>query len=375
MTRLVDLMDPLELAAAIDDGLVRAKRHPELPLTIYNYAEKADYSRTWTPVTTQCRGLVVHDNGDIVARPWPKFFNYGEREVGTWGGGNVPVEVVDKLDGSLGILVQPRAADTSDVQPLIATRGSFTSDQAEHATRHYAERYARRWNPAPWLTYLFEIVYPANRIVCDYGQLDDLILLGAVDTVTGEAFGPTDLFVDHWPGPRAEVLPEKTMTDVLKRTDRQGAEGVVVRITDGPDKGLMFKLKQADYVAAHRIVTGLNARTVWEAYGNGTVEDLLASLPDEFHGWVQTQTNQLVSEVVRAERAARNEYRRITGDLLWKHSPDDYTRGDFAREAKHYSDPALLFALLDGKDIRPMIHKTLRPSGADAPRIFDEAAA
>jgi putative RNA ligase len=40
------------------------------------------------------------------------------------------------------------------------------------------------------MTVLVEIVYPANRIVLDYGGLDDLILLGAVDIATGRTFGP-----------------------------------------------------------------------------------------------------------------------------------------------------------------------------------------
>jgi RNA ligase len=365
MTRLADLMDPLALADAIADGLVRAKRHPELPLTIYNYAEKAVYTRTWTPVTRQCRGLVVHDNGDVIARPWPKFFNLGEQGH-DWGGGRVPVEAVDKLDGSLGILVQ------AGQQHLIATRGSFTSEQAEHATRHYAERYAGRWSPAPWLTYLFEIVYPANRIVCDYGQLDDLILLGAVDTVTGQAYGPNDLYVERWPGPRATIAPYRTIEEVLQAPDRKGAEGYVCRITGGPDAGLMVKIKQADYVAAHRIITGLNARTVWEAVGDDNVDGLLTALPDEFHDWVLDQATAIRTAAVRASVKARTEFVTIVQALG---GADRAHRAPFAEKAKASDHPALLFALLDGKDIRPMIHKTLRPSGADVPRVFDEAAA
>ncbi len=34
-------------------------------------------------------------------------------------------------------------------------------------------------------TYLFEIIYPENRIVIDYGDSDDLILLSIINNETG----------------------------------------------------------------------------------------------------------------------------------------------------------------------------------------------
>lgn len=43
MTTLDDLFDLLDLAEAVESGFVRTQRHPSLPLTIYNYSEKAQY--------------------------------------------------------------------------------------------------------------------------------------------------------------------------------------------------------------------------------------------------------------------------------------------------------------------------------------------
>lgn len=67
----------------------------------------------------------------------------------------------------------------------IATRGSFTSEQAGHATAVLHTCYPR-FEPPEGLTVLFEIVYPGNRIIVDYCDTDDLVLLGAVDTATGD---------------------------------------------------------------------------------------------------------------------------------------------------------------------------------------------
>ena len=72
------LFDPADLGRALTEGHVRVQSHPLLPLSIYNYTEKAAYDGIWNEVTLQCRGLIVADNGDVVARPFRKFFNYGQ---------------------------------------------------------------------------------------------------------------------------------------------------------------------------------------------------------------------------------------------------------------------------------------------------------
>jgi RNA ligase len=128
------------LSAATADGLVRVQRHPSLPLRIFNYTEQAVYSRTWNAATTVCRWLIVDDDEWVIARPWPKFFGYGEHPDGALDL-DAPVEVTDKADGSLAILYP-----TPDGH-AIATRGSFASEQAQHASAVYRERYAGQWPP------------------------------------------------------------------------------------------------------------------------------------------------------------------------------------------------------------------------------------
>jgi hypothetical protein len=76
--------------------------HPTLPLFIHNYSEKTQFDKRWDEVTMSCRGLILDNNGDVIARPWKKFFNYGEGRLKI--DDVMPVEVTDKMDGSLGIL-------------------------------------------------------------------------------------------------------------------------------------------------------------------------------------------------------------------------------------------------------------------------------
>ena len=53
------------------------------------------------PYMLSARGLVIDMiTGDIVARPYPKFFNYGENERAKWPENISSITVEEKLDGS-----------------------------------------------------------------------------------------------------------------------------------------------------------------------------------------------------------------------------------------------------------------------------------
>lgn len=360
---LDDLFDTLDLDAALAAGYVRHQRHPTLPLAILNYTERSQFERVWTPVTRQCRGLIHHtETGVVVARPFPKFFNHGELFAPVDWDLDEPVIVTDKLDGSLGILY-----DDGD-GGAIATRGSFTSDQAQHATEIWKSRYAQRRPPPKSHTLLFEIVYPANRIVCDYGGLDDLVLLGLVDVATGQSLtapGPA------WPGPVVERLPFSSLADALAAPPRPGKEGVVVHFAYSDQR---VKIKQADYVALHRIVTGLSTRTVWQHLADGhPLADLIERLPDEFHTWVGGVAAGLVDEVNAIHGEVEAEHARILTCL-----PEGWTRKDYALIAKQHQHSAALFRHLDGRDFRDYCWKLVRPEvemAAPGAPARDEAVA
>ena len=358
--RLVDLFDFRDYTRAREAGWINVREHPTLPLLIFNYSKIATYTpeALANPAVRACRGLVEHvPSGEVVARPWPKFFNYGDPMAGKLDMA-APVEVTDKHDGSLGILVP-----IGNGEHIIATRGSFLSEQAIHATAVWQRRYASpsgrhgvAWIPDREWTYLFEIVYPDNRVVLDYGRLDDLILLGAVHIETGEFAGPNGWL---WPGPKAEVFEHKTLAEALAAEPRSNAEGLVVRFTD---ESRLLKIKQTDYVALHKIVTGLNERVVWEqGYAVDAIDELLGNLPDELHSWTRDVHTNLLADMSQIAQQARKAFAELMP------TPD---RKTFALEAVEKTSGLLracLFTLFDNRDILPMIWKTLKPSGATRP--------
>ena len=62
----------------IDKGLVVKQDHPSLPLSIYNYSRTCQYEGKWDHVTMTCRGLILDNKGNVVAKGFPKFFNMEE---------------------------------------------------------------------------------------------------------------------------------------------------------------------------------------------------------------------------------------------------------------------------------------------------------
>jgi RNA ligase len=346
--RLDELFDPAELTAAIEAGLVKVEHHLRQPLVIFNYTARCQWEGAWNSVTRQCRGLIADESGVVVARPWPKFFNYGDHPAGSIDLAS-PAEVTDKVDGSLGVLYRDGNGWA------IATRGSFVSEQAGHATALLRERYPR-FEPPEGRTVLFEIVYRGNRVIVDYGDADDLVLLGAVDIATGGAVGPAG--VPSWEGPAAAAFSVQTLAGALALPPRPNAEGMVARLPGG----LMLKIKQDDYVALHRLVTGLNSRVVWERLGGGdTAADICGDLPDEFHAWVNEVAGELLQAQQRLIDATHAEHGAILAGL-----PEGWTRKDYALAAARSQLRPWLFLLLDGHDPAAKIWRTLRPSGERA---------
>lgn len=370
---LSEIIDPSLLAVMVAEGYVRYQEHPTEPLAIYNYTEKAQFERVWNDVTRRCRGLIVdRDTGLVVARPFPKFFNHGEPAADGLAVDGGPVLVTDKLDGSLGIMYD------SGSLPRIATRGSFTSEQAEHANTVLMRKYPG-FTPMLGLTYLFEIIYPANRVVVDYGPLDDLVLLAVVDTRSGRTMARGSY---GWPGPVVDQLPHATLTDALAAAPRDGAEGLVVHFLDTDER---LKLKQADYVYLHRIITGFTARRLWERcavravldahpdtpmkrvaqglrlsveeaqrladVGPDWADKIRETAPEEFLAWIDRTIAAFTERVAAIKEVVWGKVAEIRG----------LPRKDAARLIAVHPYRGMIFAGLDGKPITSQVWRVVYP--------------
>lgn len=278
-----DVIDYGEYSRMMMDGYVREVRHPAYPFVIACYTKKAMFERAWNNTTRTCRGLIWNlETGEVLARPFQKFFNYGENVAidllaKAYAAQGKSVEVTDKMDGSLGIVYNTPEG------PAVATKGSFSSDQALRATQVLRDRY-RGWEPPSNGTVLVEIVYPENRIVLDYGDVDDLFLLGVVDIQDG--LSCARLGLDCFPGlpfPQTDFLNFKNFEEAIASPPRPNKEGVVIRFVEDD---LRIKVKQQDYVELHKICTGLNEKQLWTWLSEGkSIDEVLTDIPEELHAW------------------------------------------------------------------------------------------
>ncbi len=319
-------------------GLITLRSNVDDSLMIANYTPKVQYDRLWDDITMQCRGLILDHAGNIIARPFKKFFNIEEHD-------KLPdeqFEVFEKMDGSLGIGFWYKGEFN------IATRGSFISDQAIKANeliKNYNYKELDKEN-----TYLFEIIYPQNRIVIDYGDVEKLCLLAVIDTVSGNEM--TYSYVKDLARHGFEIVYRHNGIndlDKLREKEQDNREGFVIRFAGG----MRVKAKYAEYVRLHRIITQVSNKSIWEYLKVGkSFDEVLKKVPDEFYQWVKDTKDSLQKQYLDIDL----EYTGIFEDI--KHSVD---RKSFALEAIKHKHPGILFNMLDCKTYGQHIWKIIKP--------------
>ena len=211
--------------------LVQIKDHIILPLKLLNYTHRAQFKKNWCGELMIARGLVVREDGMIVARPLPKFFNDYELKGPKPSG---PFEVYEKLDGSCIIM------GFFEGKPFFCTRGSFVSDQSIKAEEIYYSKYGNLELDHAY-TYCFEIIYPKNKIVVDYGQITDLFLFAKIHTATGIEAPITNTGFKC-----VQKLDLSQSIEKLKQIDEANKEGFVVKFTED---NFRMKIKFPSYIS------------------------------------------------------------------------------------------------------------------------------
>lgn len=327
----------------IEKGLVVKNDHPTLPLSIYNYSRTTQYEGKWDDITKSCRGLILDRDGNVIAKSFDKFFNLEEHKPEEIP--NEDFEVYEKLDGSLGILFWYQG------KWILASKGSFVSDQAIKGKNILNSKYSVEPIPKGYTT-LVEIIYPENRIVCNYGDDEVLVVLSMISNASGKELDYDSLL----------KINEETGLPVIKKYDgiqdyktlktliSKDREGYVVRFRNG----FRIKIKGEEYVRLHRILTGFSNVDIWEYLKDKKdLNELLDRVPDEFDSWVRATVKNLVNMFEQIEK----DYREVYKELLSK----NLDRKEFAEQSKIYEHSSILFSMLDGRDYSEIIWKQIRP--------------
>lgn len=316
----------LILEEYFDKGLLKRQKHPDLDLYIWNYSEKVQFNKKWDKITKKCRGLVTDFEGNTVARSFSKFFNLGEINESYVNFKSNPLKdsfrVYEKLDGSMGMLFY------YDKRWIFCSRGSFTSEQAVRGKQILDTKLDYMILDKKGV-YIFEIIYPENRIVVDYNFVD-VILLAVFDTENERH----DIFQKIKDDVVINVVKEYDCKDpyLLRNENVEGREGYVIVFENGE----RLKIKFDNYLKLHKQVSNLTVKNAFDwIKSKESHEKILELIPDEYHQWYCNIIDKIKAEYSKITICCLDEY---------KYNPN---KREFALNIKKHPYKALLFKIYD----------------------------
>jgi len=332
----------------INKNLIIANKHPEYDLWLLNYSPKVSFGRCWDLFSLSSRGMVIDANGNIIARCLKKFFNYNEPnpyDIDL----NQSYKIFDKIDGSTMHLFWYDHIN----QWIIASRDSFISEQVIEAQKILKLKSYDILDKK--FTYIFEIIYPQNKIVVDYGNTRDLILLTRIETKTGIETNYNDLIKLY---SKVFTLVERLNLKIknineLKKFEEDNKEGFVIKYADGN----RLKFKFDSYVKLRGIMTNVSNITVWEyLMNNYNFDNLLKKIPDEFLTWIKNTAKLLQDQFNEIERLVLKEFFRIY------YVNKITNRKEFAAQAIKTNYQQILFKLYERKPYNELIWNLIKPT-------------
>jgi RNA ligase len=235
-------------------------------------------------IRRECRGLIFDtETGNLISRPYHKFFNAGEREETAINKINLyePHVVLEKLDGSM---IRPiptkegfRLATKAGITDVAMNAEYFIADK-NHYRLFILKSIQKGFTP------IFEWCSRKNRIVVDYPE-DQLILTGIRDNDTGYYVTHEVMknYASAWGIPVVKSLAGLAVQniDLFVKQVREwdDGEGVVLRF----DNGHMVKVKADEYVLRHKSKDQISQeKNVLQVILDDSVDDVVPLLtPDD----------------------------------------------------------------------------------------------
>lgn len=337
----------------LDDGLSFVRRDGYSILD-YIYVTETTFTN---PLALECRGLKFGADGRLLARPFHKFFNLGEKERPHEVDWSRPHTVFEKLDGSM---VHPARLNGATV---FMTRKGL-SEQAVSAWNVAGENVRRMAEDLilSGLTPMFEFTSPNNHIVVPYND-ERLTLLAIRETVSGRYYSHAELMeaARSFRVATPEVYNMMGDADALIGRARtlEGKEGYVVAFDDGH----RLKIKADAYVLRHKALSqSVLEKNVLNWIATGAIDDVLPLLPNIVRAKIVDYQRRLFG--------CLETHCRVVDAFVREH--EEAPRRNFAAAVQTELHPRLrqaAFAKLDGKDTRAFFLKLLEWAAGSQTRI------
>jgi hypothetical protein len=282
------------LESYIHSKRIKKTKHPKFDIWIYNYTEFTIANRLWDDVTMACRSLILDENHQIIARGFPKFFNFTEPEVRIPEGETF--EVFEKLDGSLILLFY------YENEWIFASKGSFDNKQTKKAKEIMKDISSFQQQD---LTYVYEIIYPENRIVVNYKSREELVYL--------TSFRPDGTEINLNKQLQISTYESNTTSLLFRNLQNEDSdkEGYVIRFSSG----YRVKVKFLKYLENHRLHANLSPEQIKKLfilYPN--LGDILCLYEEELHEFITKTFNVLYQKYNEKYMLIQEEYRELHSD-------------------------------------------------------------
>jgi RNA ligase len=339
--------------------------------TVIKYAVAFEDTFQWdsndpvgSAIRRECRGIIFNQDGELISRPYAKFFNVGEKPETQLNEVNLYEShiVLEKLDGSM---IRPiptvegfNLATKAGVTDISQQAEEFISDKP-----HYAKFIHSMFDGK--LTPIFEWVSRKNRIVVDY-ENDNLILTAIRNTEMGHYlpyFNMLDL-AEHWNIPVVQAVDGLAVQNielfVKQIREWEDSEGVVLRF----DTGHMVKIKADQYVLRHKTKDAINQeKNVISILLNDDVDDLIPLL-----------TPEDATRIQEFQHAFWLSFEDVAGEIydLYRQIDKGQSQKDFALFAvssvlPHYQP--FMFKLRKGFPIKDLLIEQIRKSLSSQTKI------
>lgn len=335
---------------------------------LVNYVDTFPQINTRDPILNrnyairrECRGLKFNNDGQIIARPFHKFFNMGERPETQFQ--NLPLEdytILHKMDGSM---IHPILVDD---EIIWCTKMGHT-DTAKLAVNYMdgkpeyeeAGRHAISLNATP----LWEFTSRRQRIVVDYPK-EAMTLLALRDNKTGNYLHNVEEFGKAFNIPTVPVAGTSNMSAedltafIADAAEKEGEEGYVIKI--GP-LGHAVKVKNLWYCQLHKSKELMKfEKDIWKIVLTNNLDDVkvfmaddeveaLDRFADDLNRNIREFAEKLKWEVIEAEDNARHSkkkfalamkdhpYRNLAFNIFDGAEPDALVR---AYALRHFGIPS-----------------------------------
>ncbi len=310
-------------------------------------------------VRRECRGLIFDtETGQLISRPYHKFFNAGERDETQLNKIDLtkPHVVLEKLDGSM---IRPiptkegfRLATKAGVTDVAMNAEVFIADKSYYA--HFIGKCFQR-NITP----IFEWCSRKNRIVVDYPE--DQLILTAMRYVSDGSYVTYEVMKNYataWGIPVVKAIAGDE-TDITKVIDHirkwDDGEGVVIRFDDGH----MVKIKADDYVLRHKSKDAINQeKNVLQTILDDSVDDLIPLLTPEDAERVKAFQNAFWASVDNLASEMADLYN--AGNIMYPEKKDFAV--EFVQKKILSIHAPIMYGMKNGKGSKQIIVDMIRKS-------------